>query len=109
MGSTPSPCILPEASKSPARTLAVPTSMPRYSLAALESSDIVTPEDAHLEAELLGEGDHLAEDVAVRDGDVVRQVVRHQRVAGHSHVCRHEGPLARRPLPPGVAHLLGEL
>ena len=61
------------------------------------------PEHPHAKPELLGERDHLAEHVAISDGHVVRQVVRHQRVARDPHVGRHERPLARRPLPPRVA------
>jgi hypothetical protein len=59
--------------------------------------------DAHLEPELLAERHHFAEHVAVGDRDVVRLIVRHERIAIDAHVGRHERPLARRAVPPGVA------
>jgi hypothetical protein len=65
-------------------------------------------QDADLEAELLRKRQHFLENVAVCDGYVVRQIMRHQRVAGDAHVGRHERPLARGAFPPLVAHGLGQ-
>src|SRR3990172_8147539 len=63
----------------------------------------------HLEPQRLARGHHLAEDVAVRDRNVIAHVVGHHRLHRASHVGRHERPLPRRPLPPRIPHLRRQL
>ena len=61
------------------------------------------------EPKFLRQRDHFIEDVAIGHGDVVREVVGHERVTIDPHIGSHERPLPRRPLPPCVAHLRREL